>query len=186
VAKEKDETPLPSKKKSVSGVSAGAGSGARGTSTQMARLMLVTRLAAVLLGGFVTVVGLMAVVGLVTDSFFVRLLVGLVLAIGLPAFAADRLLKRTKLAGGLTMVADVFAIVLLLIALVFVSVDVATKPLFIREGDRYARSGSTVTARIVYWIGGVSPVFPSDKGAPPAGSASASGSAAGSASAKGK
>jgi hypothetical protein len=184
VAKEKDETPVPSKKKSLSsGGGGGSSSGSRGPSSQMARLMLGTRLVGVLLGGFVTVVGLMALVGLVTDSFFARLLVGLVLAIGLPAFIADRLLKKTNLGGGLMMVADVFAIVLLSIALVFVSVDFATKPLFIREGDRYARSGSTVTARIVYWIGGVSPSFPSDKGAPPAGSAP---SASASASAKGK
>jgi hypothetical protein len=179
VAKDKDDTPVPSKKKGSKSTAS-----SRGPSPQMARLMLVTRLVGVVIGGFVTVVGVMSLVGLATDNFLARLLVGLVVAIGLPAFIADRLLKRTNMGGGLPMVADVFAIALLGIALVFVSADFVTKPLLIREGDRYARSGSTVTARLVYWMGGVSPLFPADKGAPPAGSASASASASASGSAK--
>lgn len=181
MAKEKDDIAVPSKKKGKS-LSTG---GSKGTSPQMARLMLVTRLVGILLGGFVTIVGLMSIVGLVTDNFLARLLVGLVLAVGLPAFIADRLLKRTSMGGGLPMVIDVFAIALLAIALFFVSAEFMTKPLFIREGDRYARSGSIVTARLVYFIGGVSPLFPSDRaaGAGPAGSGSGSASSSASAAA---
>ena len=73
------------------------------------------------------------------------------------------------------MVADVFAIVLLGVALMLVAADAMTSSLFRHEGDLYAKSGSTTMARIVYFVAGVSPVFPDEKPAPkPAGSASAS------------
>lgn len=143
----------------------------------MLRLMRITRLVGVVLGGFVTLVGMMSLVGFITDNFWARLVVALVVVVGLPAFVSDRLLKRTGLGGGLAMVTDIFAIVLLGAALVLVAVDFASKPLLVREGDRYARSGSRTMARVVYFLGGVSPVFPDERGTPPAGSASASASA---------
>jgi hypothetical protein len=119
----------------------------------------------------------MSVVGLVTDNFLARLVVGLVVVIGLPAFLADRLLKRTKMGGGIAMVVDVFAIVLLAIAMLLVGADVISEPLLRKEGDRYARSGSFVMARVVYYLAGRSPIFPHEKGnaQKPAPSASASG-----------
>ena len=150
-------------------------------SPQMLRLMRITRTIGVVLGGFVTLVGMMSLVGLVTDNFWVRLLVALIVVVGLPAFLSDRVLKRTKLGGGLGMVGDIFAIVLLGIALLLVGVDFASKPLLVREGDRYARSGSRTMARVVYFLGGVSPVFPEEKGAAPAGSGAAPASASASA-----
>lgn len=169
---------LPKKKPS----SAAKGSAAKpGVSPQMLRLMRFTRAVGILFGGLVTLVALMSVVGIVTDNVWVRLVVALVVVVGLPAFVSDRLLKRTKLGGGLGMVGDIFAIVLLGIALVLVAVDFVSKPLFVREGDRYARSGSRTMARLVYFLGGVSPVFPEEKGAAPAGSGSAAPSASGSA-----
>src|SRR6516162_3104082 len=112
-------------------------------SLQMLRIMRGARAIGILLGGFVTLVTLMAMVGVATDNFIVRLVAGLVLVIGFPGLLADRLLKRTNLAGGLGLVGDVFAIVLLATAMVIVTMEVATKPLLTREGDRYARSGST-------------------------------------------
>jgi hypothetical protein len=173
VAKDDDEILLPKKK-------AKSGSSSRGApSPQMAKLMLGTRVVGTVFGGFVTLVGFMAIVGYVTDNFFARLLVALTFVIGLPAFLSDRLLKRTNLGGGLTMVADVFAIVLLGLALMFVAADVVTKGMFAKEGDRYARSGSRTMARIVYYVAGVAPVFPDEKeGAKAPGAASASSSAA--------
>jgi hypothetical protein len=98
--------------------------------------------------------------------------------VGLPAFISDRFLKRTNLGGGLAMVADIFAIILLGFALILVAVDFVSTPLLVREGDRYARSGSRTMARFVYYLGGVSPIFPDEKGgAPPGGSGSAAASA---------
>jgi hypothetical protein len=143
----------------------------------MLRIMRITRGLGIVLGGFITLVGVMSVVGLVTDNFLARLVVGLVVVIGLPAFVADRLLKRTNMGGGIAMVVDVFAIVLLGVAMVLVAADVVSKPLLRREGDRYARSGSIFMARVVYYLAGVSPIFPHEKaGNKPAASASASAS----------
>jgi hypothetical protein len=150
----------------------------------MVRIMRGTRIVGVLLGGFVTLVGLMAVVGFATDNFWIRLIIALLVVVGFPAFVSERFLRRTNLGGGLSMVADIFAIILLGVALVLAYADFAAKPLLVREGDRYARSGSRTMARLVYFMGGVSPVFPDEKGSSaPAGSASGSSSAAASASA---
>lgn len=143
-------------------------------SPQMRRLMRITRAVGVLFGGFVTLVGTMALVGLVTESFWARLIVALVVVVGLPAIASDRVLKRTRLGGSLGLVGDVFAIVLLGVALVLVTVDFASTPLLVKEGDRYARSGSRTMARIVYFLAGVSPVFPEEKGAAPSSPAASS------------
>jgi hypothetical protein len=170
---------LPKKKASSSAVKtspkpSSSGKTSGGASSSMRRVMRVTRGVGVFLGGLVTLVGLMSLVGIVTDNFWVRFLVALLVVVGLPAFVSDRFLKRTNLGGGLAMVADIFAIVLLGIAIALVSADFASKPLFVREGDRYARSGSRTMARVAYFLGGVSPTFPDEKSAAPTGSGSAS------------
>jgi len=167
VAKEDELLP---KKKSVAAKPAKSAA-----SPQMRRLMRVARGVGILFGGIVTVIGLMATLGFVTETTWIRLVVALLVTIGLPAFVSDRFLKKTNMRGGLGLVGDIFAIVLLAIALLLVAVDVASKPLLVREGDRYARSGSRTMARFVYFLGGVSPVFPEERaGAPaPPGSGSA-------------
>jgi hypothetical protein len=140
----------------------------------MRRLMRIARTIGILLGGFVTLIGIMATVGFITDTTWIRLVIALLVVVGAPAFVSDRFLKRTNMGGGLGMVADIFAIVLLSIALLLVAVDVASKPLLVREGDRYARSGSRTMARVAYFLGGVSPVFPEEHGGAPAPKGSAS------------
>jgi hypothetical protein len=173
----KDDDLLPKKKTSSTGKSTAkksSSSGSGGPSPQMLRLMRGARTIGILLGGFVTLVGMMSVVGFATDNFWARLLVALVVVVGFPAFISDRLLKRTKLGGGAAMVVDIFAIVLLGIALLLVAADFMSKPLLVSEGDRYAKSGSRTMARLSYFLGGVSPVFPEERAATaPAGSASA-------------
>lgn len=173
-----DEDLLP-KKKSVKSAKPAP---ARRTSASppMIRLMRLTRGVGVLFGGAVTLVGLMSLVGFAVESFWVRLIVAAIVVIGFPAFVSDRFLKRTNLGGGLAMVTDIFAISLLAIALALVAADALSKPLLVREGDRYARSGSRTMARFVYFLGGVSPVWPEEqaaKAAAPRGSASAAPSA---------
>ncbi len=177
VAKDDDDL-LPKKKTSSSKTSSTKSSSKGAPSAQMLKIMRVVRGVGIVLGGFVTLVGFMSIVGLITDNFWVRLLVALVVVIGIPAFVTERLLRKLK-GGGLGFVTDIFAIVLLLFALLLVAADFMSKPLFVREGDRYARSGSKTMARLVYYLGGVSPTFP-EEGAP-SGSASASASASGSA-----
>ena len=139
--------------------------------------MRITCAIGITLGGFVALVGVMAVVGLAVSNIWARLAVGLIVVIALPAALADRILKRTNAnlgtRGSLGMVADVFAIILLGIALVLVSANAMTKSLLTHEGDLYAKAGSSTMARLVYFIAGVSPVFPGDKpAAKPAGSTS--------------
>jgi hypothetical protein len=180
---EEDEIVVPKRSKSAkASPSLGTStSGGGRASPQMRRLMRITSAIGIALGGFVSVVAVMAVVGLAVDNFWVRLVVGLLLVVGLPAFLADRMLKRSDSTlatrGGLGMVADVFAIVLLGAALMLIAADSVTSSLFRHEADLYAKHGSTVMARAVYFVAGVSPVFPGEKPtATPAGSASASGS----------
>jgi hypothetical protein len=182
VAKDDDDDEIIVPKKSLSTSKKKASSGGSAPSGQMRRLMRITCGIGIALGGFVSLIGVMSVVGLAVDNIWVRLLVGLLLVIGLPAFLADRLLKRSdsNLAtkGGLGMVANVFAIVLLGIALMLVAADAITKSLIRHEADLYARSGSTTMARLVYFVAGVAPVFPFEKaGASPGASGSASGQA---------
>jgi hypothetical protein len=147
----------------------------------MRRIIRATCAAGILLGGTVSLFGFMGIVGLVTDNLIARLSVALVLVVCVPAFVAERLLKRfestlaTK--AGLGVVADAFAIVLLALSLGFVAADGLTKRFLVLEGDRYARTGPESLARLVYFVAGVSPVFPGVATAPGAQGASASASA---------
>lgn len=136
----------------------------RRPSPPMLRLIRIARAVGILFGGFVTLVGLMSVVGLVTDMFWVRFGVAALLGLALPAFAADRVLKRTSMGGGLATVVDVFAIVLLAIAIAFVGLEGMTRGILRDEADRYARSGSRGMARAVYFLAGVAPAFPGEEG----------------------
>jgi hypothetical protein len=171
---EDEEILLPKKKKAASGTPA------KGVSAPMRRLMRIVRAIGLVSGAVVTLVAVMGVVGLVTGSFLARFLVALILVIGVPALVTDRLMRRTKLSG-LGAVGDIFAIVLLGLALLFVSLEFLSKPLFVGEGDHYARSGSHGLARFSYWLGGVSPVFPEERGLPAKVTAGASASASSSA-----
>lgn len=169
----KEDDLLPKKRAGAAKPSAVAGK--TGVSPQMRKLMRIVRGIGIAFGGFVTLVAVMSVVGIVVENFWVRFLVGLAFVVALPAFLADRLLKRTNMGGGRGMVGDVFAILLLGVALVVVAAEGVTRPMLSKEGDRYARSGSTFFARIVYFLAAESPSFPSS--AAPSGSASGSPSA---------
>lgn len=171
MAKDDDDEIILPKKGKATGKSS---SGSKKPSPQMRKLMRITRVVGIVFGGFVSLVGVMALVGLVTDSFLARLVVGLLVVVGLPAFLADRLLKRTNMGGGLGMVADVFGIILLGIALILVAADAITKGLLTHEGDLYAKRGSPAMARVVYFLAGVAAEFPPEKSGAPSGSASAS------------
>ncbi len=170
----KEDDLLPKKKTSSTAKSVKSPSkSASSDGPKLGRLPGYVRLVGMLVGGLVTLVGMMSVVGLVTDNVWVRLSVALVVVVGFPAFVSDRILKRTGGAGGGARVADIFAICLLALALLLVSAEFISRPLFVREGDRYARSGSRVMARVAYFLGGVSAVFPDEKpGTVPAGLAS--------------
>lgn len=133
------------------------------------------RLAATLFGGLISFLGLMALVGGITDSFVARFVGALAVVIVLPAVIAERVLRRAGEKADLMLVIDVFAVVLMGLALFFVGAEAVTRPLLAHEGDRYARGGARVMARALYFLGGVAPTFPEEKTATaPATSASAS------------
>lgn len=133
------------------------------------------RAAAIVLGGLVSFVGLMSFVGLATSNLAVRFIGALVLVVVLPAIATERVLKRTEGKGSLALIGDVFAVVLMVLALLFVGAEAVTRPIFTHEGDHHAKDGSRVMARALYFLGGVTPTFPPDKPqATPPSSASAS------------
>lgn len=140
------------------GVPAMRSRGSVGVSPAMRSVMRATRAVGLLFGGLVALVGVMSIVGLLTDNFWARFLVGVLVVLVVPAFIADRLLRKTSLSG-LSFVADVFAIVFLAIALVFVGLGSFSKTVLVREGDRYARGGSRTMARLTYFVAGVTPTF---------------------------
>ena len=185
--KDEGEIVVPKKSRAKAGSTGTAAS----ASISMRKLMRVTCAIGIGLGGFVALVGVMAVVGLAVSNLWVRLVAGGVVVIGLPTVLSDRLLKRTNAnlgtRGSLGMVANVFAILLLGMSLTLVAANKMTSSLLAHEGDNYARSGSLTMARLVYFVAGVSPVFPNERNVKPVAaspaSASASASAIGSSSA---
>jgi hypothetical protein len=132
---------------------------------------------AIVLGGTCTFVSFSSLVGLVTGNAWARALVALVLTVALPALAVDRALPKEdagKPRPGL--VADVIALALLAIALLFIGLgQPVTRPLLVREGDRLAEDGHEVPAHLVYFLAGVRAVDAPEPAPPPAPSASGSG-----------
>ena len=135
---------------------------------------------AIAAGAVCTFVAFSSVVGLATGNGWARGIVGLLLTLALPAVVVDRSLpkaehppkagrrpegphKAVKPRPGL--VSDAIAIVLLSVALLFVGLgQPMTRPLLVREGDRYAEDGHDVLAHVVYFLAGVRPVDAPPKG----------------------
>jgi len=133
--------------------------------------------AAIVLGGVCTFVSFSSIVGIVTGNAWARAGLALVLTVVLPMAAVDRALPK-KDAGRARpgLVADVVAVVLLGMALLFVGLgQPVTRPLLVREGDRLAEDGREVPAHFVYFLGGVRPVDAAEPAPSAAPSASSSG-----------
>jgi serine protease Do len=121
----------------------------------------VVKALAIVVGGLLTFVSLMAVVGVVSANGYVRVIAALILAIALPAFVADRLLPKNDTARARGLVSDVFALTLLGFAFLFCGIaQPLTRKLLVAEGDRLAASGFGALARVAYLFGGVRPEFP--------------------------
>jgi hypothetical protein len=132
---------------------------------RLALLQRIVRVVAIVVGAGCTFVTLSSLVGVATGNGWVRTLVALVLTVALPAFAVDRALPKpssdqkgaSKPPAGLA--GDVAALVLLGIGLLFIGIgQPITRPLLVREGDRYAEGGHEVLAHVVYLLAGVRPV----------------------------
>lgn len=112
----------------------------------------VVKIVAIAVGGFLTVLSLMAIVGLFTDNGWARLGVAVLVAGALPALVADRLLPGddTRSNG---LVTDVFAVMWMGFALLFVGVLAgATGGLLRVEAQRLEDSGYKSVANAAAWI----------------------------------
>ena len=132
----------------------------------------IVRAIAIVVGAACTFVTVSSLVGLVTSNGWIHLGVALVLTVAVPAFAVDRALPKAssgtgdKKKGGASakapppgLVADVAALVLLGIGMLFIGIgQPITRPLLVREGDRYAEEGHSILAHVVYLLAGVRPV----------------------------
>lgn len=113
-----------------------------------------TKLAAIAVGGTITFLSLMAVVGRFTDNGWARFLVAIVVGIGLPALLADRLLPENPTEGK-GMLTSVFAIGLLGFALLFVGVGISlTRGMLTAEAQRLSASGYDTLANTTHWLAG--------------------------------
>ena len=117
---------------------------------------------ALAVGAFISVVGWMSVFGLVLDNGIVRFVLALLPTLGVGLVIVDRVLKRFNVddRGGATL--DVYAVFLMVQAVLFVVLGGVTHGAFTSQGDRFAKSGSRGLARVAYLLGGKSPSFPDD------------------------
>ena len=123
----------------------------------------VVRVLAIAVGGFLSLLSFMALVGAVTANGYARVGVGLLLTVAVPALATDRLLPKDDQRKAKGLVSDVFSVALLGFAFLFCgAAQPVTKKLLVAEGDRLATSGFVLLARIVYFLGGARPDFPQE------------------------
>jgi hypothetical protein len=136
--------------------------------------------AAIVVGGVCTFVAFASLIGVVTGSGWARFVGALVLTGLFPAFAIDRALpKGDATKGRVGLVVNVVALVLLGIAMLFVGIgQPVTGPLMVKEGDRLAEEGHSVSSHLVYLLAGVRPVDGPEGPTAPYGSASASAASA--------
>lgn len=111
---------------------------------------------AVVLGGALTLLSVMALLGRVTDNGWIRFLGGLVLTVGIPAFLVDRVLPKDDMTRVPGLASDVLAVALLGFPLVFVGVlHGSTRKMLLAEADRIESAGYHGVARAAYAIAGV-------------------------------
>jgi serine protease Do len=119
-------------------------------------IVRVTLKAAALLGGLtVTVVCLMAVLGLWIDNGWARAAIAIVVALLVPALLADRALARLSPDRMSGVTSDVIALTYMGFVVAFVVAGhSATRPLLQIEGARLAESGRDWTSRLAYTLAG--------------------------------
>lgn len=98
----------------------------------------------------------MAGVGAITANLYVRAIVAIVLALGVPLAIADKLLpKDDDPTRGKGVVSDVLALFLVGLPLAFTGAARYTAPVFTAEGDRLSREGYETLADVAYLLGNV-------------------------------
>jgi hypothetical protein len=133
----------------------------------VAKLVGWVRVVTLASGLLLSVLGLSAAMGVVTDILPLRAVVALVVVVGVPLFVADKILAKMKgPSDKLGVVLDVTAAFWMVLAWVFVG---AFPKLLVTEGDRQTRAGSVTFAKVAYYLGGVTPTFREERSlVPPA------------------
>lgn len=114
---------------------------------------------ALLIGGALSLVSSMAVVGLVVESGWVRAIVAVLVLLIVPAVIVDRLLPENADAKSKGLPTDVFALLWLGLGLLFsVGLQSVMRPALVTEAERLTRAGHVRLAAIAYFAAGVAPV----------------------------
>ena len=116
-------------------------------------LLGVLKVAALTIGGVLTLISLMAVAGAFVDNGWAQLGMALVVAIGLPALIVDRLLPHdaTKSNG---VVSDVFSLLWIGFALLFVGFTNFTGDLLRAQAANFHAGGRDGLTALTMWVAG--------------------------------
>lgn len=130
--------------------------------TGLLRIMLGVLKTVAILGGLpLSLLALMALVGLATDNGWARLIVALVVAIGLPLFIVDRLLPDDNVTTARGVPTDTLALIWAGFALAFFGAGhVVTAKATAREADRLAAGSYHRLAKVGYYLAAVRPTAP--------------------------
>jgi len=120
------------------------------------------------IGGALSLVCLMATVGLVVESGWIRSIVALLAMLIVPAVIVDRLLPEDAATGAKGLPTDVFALAWLGLAMLFtVGLPGVARPALATEAERLSQAGYTRLAKLTYFAAGVTPVTTTAPAAPP-------------------
>ncbi len=144
-----------------------------------ARVMMAYRIVKVvaMAAGFVaTVIGLMAIIGALTENGYARVLGALVVTLAVPLAIGDRLLPEDDPARAKGILTETMAVTWVLFGFVFATaLNGATRGMLTREGDRLQKAGYETAAAVAYFLGGVRAIVPPPAPTPePSATASAS------------
>jgi len=113
------------------------------------------KLVALVGGGLVTIVCLMAVIGVWTPSSLLRIGGAILVAGAVPLFVADRALARRSVGKMHGVTSDILALTYMGFAVAFVGLaHGATQPLLVAEGERLEGAGRGWTSDLVYLLAG--------------------------------
>lgn len=131
---------------------------ARGPTPRLTLLRRIVKGVAFAVGGGLTVISLMSVVGAITSNGWARFIVAVIVAVAMTVFAVDRVVPRASKLRGPGFASDFAALMLVLFSFLFVGVaQPVTKPLLVREADRVADAGFPFVARALWYCAGVRP-----------------------------
>ncbi len=138
----------------------------------------ITKIVAIAVGLYLSVLCLMAVVGIFTDHGWARVIIAAVVTVVLPLVVADRVLPAHDPASARGLASDVLALLWLGFPTLFViAANGVTRNVLAAEGDRLMQAGWSTTAHVTYLLAGVRAVEVPIPAPPPNPSATAGGPA---------